>query len=98
MNNCQKYQGCPALMSDGRHMTDYRPSCIVNYMTQVQNGIMNQHKYRVWMQRNADKLRAIDRQNAQKMGGCTAMPYYHVDPNGHDESWSKYRKYIGLSK
>ena len=42
MTNCNKtsnnkYFNCPAKMSDGRHFTDYRPSCYVNNLLRYNN-------------------------------------------------------------
>ena len=51
-----KYFDCPALMSDGRQFTDYRPSCDMNNMYRVKNGIPNSFQYRIFVTNNAEKI------------------------------------------
>ena len=80
----------PALMSDGRHITDYRPSCDVHTLIMKQNGLMNSHQQRMFMQRNAEQLQALNiRHMTQKVG--QKQKYFHVDPNGHDAYWRAYK-------
>lgn len=74
---------CPAKMSCGRHGTDYRPSCEVHSMIQQQNGISNQHEFRLFLQRRGDELLKLNRQHMNEHYGCP-QTYYHVDPNGND--------------
>ena len=45
-NNCNtasnnKHLDCPAIMSDGRTFTDYRPSSTVDDMIRLSNNILN---------------------------------------------------------
>ena len=51
-----KYSKCPPRMDDGRHFTDYRPSCHINNLVRANNGILNSHQYRMFLQQNSDKL------------------------------------------
>ena len=60
-NNTRKNHNCPALMSDGRHVTDYRPSCYVHDLIQKQNGLHNSHQYRIFLQNNANTLMTVNR-------------------------------------
>ena len=36
-----KHFGCPPRMADGRHFTDYRPSCHINNIIRTGNNVMN---------------------------------------------------------
>ena len=60
MNNALHNRDCPPLMSDGRHATDYRPSCYVHDLIIKQNGIRNSHELRHFMQNNAQALMTIN--------------------------------------
>lgn len=66
-----KYFGCPPRMSDGRHFTDYRPSCDVNSAIQVDNQIRNSFEYRNFLQQNAEKLANINRKYACNKNCCS---------------------------
>ena len=47
-----KYFDCPALMSDGRIFTDYRPSAYVNDLMRVQNKVYDSYNYRQFLINN----------------------------------------------
>jgi hypothetical protein len=80
----------PALMSDGRYATDYRPSCVVNSLIMKQNGLSNSHQERMFLQHNAEQLQALNIRNFNyKAAG--GKPCFHVDPNGHDAYWRTYK-------
>ena len=51
-----KYQNCPALMADGRHFTDYRPSCFTNGDLITQGNIKSSYDYRRYLINNAEKI------------------------------------------
>ena len=91
MNNTTNV--CPPLMSDGRHVTDYRPSCYVHLMISEQNGLSNSHQQRMFMQRNAEQLHALNVRSFAERSGC-GLPYNHIDPNGHDTYWNVYKNGI----
>ena len=59
-----KYTNCPPRMDDGRHFTDYRPRCLLNNITRLNNNIRNSFEYRLFLSRNAEKLM---QENRQKM-------------------------------
>jgi hypothetical protein len=88
MNNVN--HNCPPLMADGRHVTDYRPSCSVHAVIMKQNGLQNSHQQRMFFQRNADQLHALYIKHFAAKAGCN-QPYFHVDPNGHDSYWNTYK-------
>jgi hypothetical protein len=86
----------PALMSDGRHATDYRPSCTVHSLIMKQNRLVNSHQERMFLQHNAEQLQALNIRNfTYKVSGD--KPYFHVDPNGHDSYWKMYKSSLGSS-
>ena len=88
MNNVNNE--CPPLMNDGRHVTDYRPSCYIHLQIMKQNGLTNSHQQRMFFQRNAEQLHALNMKHFAAKAGC-GHPYYHVDPNGHDAYWQTYK-------
>ena len=51
-----KYAGCPAIMMDGRILTDYRPSLYVDSMLMQANGIGSSNDYRKFLMNNALSL------------------------------------------
>lgn len=51
-----KYPDCPAIMDDGRAFTDYRPSCYIDDVLRIQNGIKNSYDYRQFLINNGSKL------------------------------------------
>ena len=64
-----KYFDCPALMSDGRAFTDYRPSSYVNDLIRVQNNAYNSYDYRQFLIHHAgDLMKAEQMYLEQTMG------------------------------
>ena len=47
--------------TDGRTLTDYRPSCDVENMMKAASGSMNNNEYRMYLQRNAEAIIAAQR-------------------------------------
>jgi hypothetical protein len=96
MNNSIENQDCPPLMSDGRHFTDYRPSCYVHDLILTQNKITNSYDLKMLLTHNALKLQKINRNYYNMKNACTSCgQYYIVDPNNHDKYWENYNQYIG---
>lgn len=93
-NNALQNRDCPPLMSDQRHATDYRPSCYVHDLILKQNSIRNSEEMRLFLQRNADKLRELNLSHFEERAGCNSCNHYHVDPNGHDKYWNNYKKWL----
>lgn len=52
-NKFGKCCGCPAQMSDKRLFTNYLENIRLNQMIKQNNGIYNNHDYRLWLQKNA---------------------------------------------
>lgn len=49
-------EACPPKMSDGRHMTDYKPNTQLNEQIKYINGIVRDDEYRMMLQENASKI------------------------------------------
>ena len=69
MSNCyrtsdNKYTDAPPRMADGRHFTDYRPSCELNNDVNRDNNLSNSFEARLFLQRNADQLMEVNRNMA----------------------------------
>jgi hypothetical protein len=59
-----KYQDSPPRMADGRHFTDYRPSCDLNNVIKQDNQISNSFDGRLFLQRNASEIMDINKKDA----------------------------------
>lgn len=66
-----KYYGCPPRMSDGRHFTDYRPSCETDNQFCQENKVVSNNECRQVRQRNASKLMDLDRAYACSLNCCS---------------------------
>ena len=95
MNNAPQNRDCPPLMSDGRLVTDYRPTCELHYSLLFNHGIRSAYDLRLFMQRNAAALRAQDRGFLDYKNSCQSCQFFQPDPNGNDQYWQYYRKYLG---
>jgi len=66
-------------MDDGRHFTDYRPSCHVNNLVRANNGINNSFEFRMFLTQNANKLMNLNRSySCQKNCSGSCSKPYHV--------------------
>ena len=65
-----KFFGCPPRMADGRHFTDYRPSCYINNLIKAENGIQNSFQYRQFLSQNGEQLMDINRSHACEKNCC----------------------------
>ena len=91
-----KYFDCPALMSDGRVFTDYRPSNYVNDMIRIQNKVYDSYNYRQFLINNAEKIIAVDNEYNVLKNNCPSCVY---DKNAvPTESVCVYNKKYGLCK
>ncbi len=81
MNNTQKtnktvnnkFQGCPALMADGRVLTDYRSPARVNNMIQISNGIQSSYDYRQFLIHNANNIMKVNNHYTSNKLGCEGV-------------------------
>jgi hypothetical protein len=53
--------------ASGRSFTDYTPSCVLNDKIKKQAGISDNYSYKLYIQRNADKLMQADRSKASQV-------------------------------
>lgn len=69
-----KYLSCPPRMADGRHFTDYRPSCELNDLIRFDNNISNSFQYRLFLTSKAEELMNKNREAACLMNCCGPCP------------------------
>ena len=65
-----KFFGCPPRMDDGRHFTDYRPTCHVNNLIRNNNNTYNSYQYRMFLTQNANNMMSTNRKNACQKNCC----------------------------
>ena len=65
-----KYKHCPALMSDGRNFTDYRPISHINNLLIVNNNLKNNYTYREFLIQNAETIMKNNRTIAIENNTC----------------------------
>lgn len=94
MNNSYINRDCPPLMSDGRHVTDYRPSCELHSSIRYHNGLYDSNQYRQFMVDNAQRMMEMNRQHWINLRGCESCKFIHPDPNNNDTFWAYYRKQL----
>ena len=66
-----KYQMCPPLMSDNRHVTNYTPNSVMNEYVKNVYGIIDNNLYRTFLQQNANKLMKNERVFMERHFNCT---------------------------
>ena len=81
--NNNKYFDCPALMSDGRIMTDYRSSTTLNDMIRLNNKVHSSNDYRQFLVNNAEDIMNVNEnyiteKNACKSGKLVEVPFARV--------------------
>lgn len=65
-----KYFNCPALMSDGRTFTDYRPKCTTNQELIVKNNIKSSYELRQFLIKNASEFMQENNYLNKKKNSC----------------------------
>lgn len=63
-------QGCPALMSDGRFVTNYMDNDVFNQTIKKMNKIGNSHEYREFLQKNAETIIKRETESFLKKCSC----------------------------
>ena len=76
-----RYNTCPALMSDKRIFTNYFDNDVFNQTIRVINNINDNHDYRLFLQTNGTSL--INREREYN------LKYYTCDVNGKCINWQK---------
>ena len=94
MNNSYVNRDCPPLMSDGRLVTDYRPSCELHSSIRYHNKLYDSNQYRQFMINNAEKMMGMSRQFYTNLRSCESCKFVHPDPNNNDTFWAYYRKHL----
>lgn len=74
------YLGCPAMMSDGRFLTDFRSATTVNEHLKYINGLGNHTDYRMFLQKNAGKLIENEREYHKNTNRCFENECIHKSP------------------
>ena len=76
------YKDCPALMSDGRFITNYKPNCEMNntISTLFDNKPLTSWEYTYYLINKAGKVHDFVNDQYNKQYGCTAYPYKIIDP------------------
>jgi hypothetical protein len=72
---------CPVFnMSDGRHFTNYNSRCMQNDSLSKTGKVMNSYEYRIYLQKNAEKLMSQNQELALNSNMCT--PCFDYDQDG----------------
>ena len=77
------FDGCPALMSDGRFITNYKPNCEMNRRiegTFNKNTPMTSWEYKYNLTNGADKVIGFIDNNNKKEYGCSGYGYQVPQP------------------
>ena len=67
-----KYFDCPAIMSDGRTFTDYRPTYTVDDMIRYSNNVMGSYDYRQFLIHNATNIMEVNNSYTFEKVGCSS--------------------------
>ena len=67
-----KFFDCPALMSDGRFITDYRSSNTVNDMIRISNNTLSSFEYRQFLTNNAEDIMKINDDYLMNKNSCSS--------------------------
>ena len=81
-----KYNNCPALMSDGRGFTDYRPINHINNLLIVNNNLTNHYTYRDFLIQNAETLMDHNRNIAIQNNVCDQCDGMYEDASNANEN------------
>ena len=70
MDNRYWSNECPALMQDGRFITNYIRSNVFEQLIKNTNGIESVHDYRLFLQKNGDSILNREREILVKINTC----------------------------
>ena len=77
------FDGCPALMSDGRFITSYKPNCEMNRMIEKtfnNNKPLTSWEYKYNLTNHADKVMGFVNNNNKNQYGCSGYGYQVPQP------------------
>jgi len=72
------FEGCPAIMSDGRFITNYKPNCEMNRTIErtFQSKVpLTSWEYKYNLTNQADKIMGLINNKDNKMYGCSGYGY-----------------------
>lgn len=93
------YKTCPPKMSDGRHMTDYRPHTQLEEQIKYINGIVRDDEARLFLQGNAEKIIDREWEYLRKTRSCWKNECVHNYPTRVNPPWfaEEMKNYNSLS-
>ena len=83
MGGDNNFDGCPALMSDGRFITSYKPNCEMNRMIEssFQSKVpLTSWEYKYHLTNHADKVMGFVNNNNTNNYGCSGYGYEVPQP------------------
>ena len=83
MGGDNNFDGCPALMSDGRFITSYKPNCEMNRMIErsFQSKVpLTSWEYKYNLTNQADKVMGLVNDTNKKLFGCSGYGYEVPQP------------------
>jgi hypothetical protein len=95
-NNVMQNHNCTALMSDGRHFTDYRSRNRLHVEIMDKNNVIDSNSHRRFLQENGAKLMGLNNKYQEKRNLCAEQRLIHPDAFGNDKYWLEYKKKVGL--
>jgi hypothetical protein len=98
-NNALGNFDCPPLMSDGRHITDYRPSSHVQELIKDRYDVHNHYDLKQVLQNQGLEIQRMNHQYYLSKNNCYSCGgYYLPDPNGHAGYWDRYGHWINYGQ
>lgn len=73
LSNAHYKDGCPALMSDGRFITNYRSTNELTEEMRKVNGIRSPNEFRTFMQKHGDKFMDAEREYIERENTCSPV-------------------------
>ena len=70
MDNRYSAYDCPALMQDGRFITNYLDSRVFDQFIRLSNKLESVHDYRFFLQNNAETIMNREREHLDKINRC----------------------------
>lgn len=99
-----QYKQCPPVMSDGRLFTDYRTAVRREEYIKYQNNIVRDDEYRLFLEKNADKILDNDWKYTRQNKSCWVNecvhnyplrvypPWFTEEKDIYDSLWNPSRK------
>jgi hypothetical protein len=81
------FSNCPAKMSDGRHLTDYRTSTRREEFTKHVNKIVRNDDYRMFLQQNGANIMDEEWEYYKKTSSCNDNECVHTYPTRVYPPW-----------